>query len=497
MTMSTPTLITFIIYLVGMLAIGIFAYKLTNNLSDYILGGRKLGSAVTALSAGASDMSAWLLLGLPGAMYVGGLSEGWIALGLVIGAYLNWKINAPRLRVYTEVAGDSITLPDYLENRFKDKSQLLRVISAFIILIFFTFYTSSGMVAGATLFESSFGMDYTDALIIGAVVIVSYTFIGGFLAVCWTDFFQAILMMLALIVAPLVVLYELDGIGSTLKVIEGVDPLLSDWTKGLTLIGFLSLQAWGLGYFGQPHILVRFMAIDSVKSVATARKIGMSWMMISLFGAMLTGFAGIAYFHDRPDDLAKLVTNSEAVFILLTQVVFNPWISGFLLAAILAAIMSTIDSQLLICSGTITEDFYKKFFRRHASEKELVLTGRMSVLLIAILAVWIAQDPNSKVLSLVSYAWAGFGAGFGPVVLFSLLYRQMTKNAALAGMLVGAITVVVWKQLSGGIFELYELLPGFIFASFAIVLVSKFDKEPEQEILDTFDEVKQIVSLNS
>jgi len=497
MTMSTPTLVTFIIYLLGMLGIGLVAYKMTNNLSDYILGGRKLGSAVTALSAGASDMSAWLLLGLPGAIYVGGLSAGWIALGLVIGAYLNWKINAPRLRVYTEIAGDAITLPDYLENRFNDKSQLLRVISAFVILIFFTFYTSSGMVAGATLFESSFGMEYTDALLIGALVIVSYTFVGGFLAVCWTDFFQAILMMFALVVAPIVVIYELNGLSNALKIIETVDPALTDWTNGLTIIGFLSLQAWGLGYFGQPHILVRFMAIDNVKSVKAARRIGMSWMLISLLGALITGFAGIAYFQDRPDDIAKLVTNSEAIFILITQVAFNPWIAGFLLAAILAAIMSTIDSQLLICSGTITEDFYKKFFRRQASEKELVQTGRVSVLVIAALAVWIAQDPNSKVLSLVSYAWAGFGAGFGPVVLFSLLYRQMTRNGALAGILVGAITVVIWKQLSGGLFDLYELLPGFVFASIAIIVVSKIGKEPEQTVLDTFDEVKQIVHLHS
>ena len=489
MTMSLPTLITFAIYLIGMLVIGVVAFRITENLSDYILGGRKLGSAVTALSAGASDMSAWLLLGLPGSIYVGGLSAGWIALGLIIGAYLNWKLSAPRLRVYTEVAGDAITLPDYLENRFADKSQLLRVISALIILVFFTFYTSSGMVAGATLFESSFGMDYGDALLIGAIVIVSYTFVGGFLAVCWTDFFQAILMMLALVVAPLVVLYELGGISNTLSVIENVDPVLTDWSKGLTLIGFLSLQAWGLGYFGQPHILVRFMAIKSVDDMPSARHIAMSWMIVSLFGAMITGFAGIAYFHDRPE-LALLTENSEAVFILLTQVIFNPWIAGFLLAAILAAIMSTIDSQLLISSSAITEDFYKKFFRRNASEKELVLTGRISVLVIAILAVWIAQDPNSKVLTLVSYAWAGFGAGFGPVVLFSLLWRDTTRDGALAGMLTGAITVVVWKQLSGGIFELYELLPGFVLASLAIFIVSKLGNKPDQEILDTFDKVK-------
>ena len=489
MEINTATLVTFIIYLVGMLLIGTIAFRITNNLSDYILGGRKLGAAVTALSAGASDMSAWLLLGLPGALYASGVSEGWIALGLVVGAYLNWKLNAPRLRVYTELAGDAITVPDYLENRFFDKSNLLRVISAALILIFFTFYASSGMVAGATLFESSFGMDYHTALIIGAVVIVSYTFLGGFLAVCWTDFIQAILMMFALVVAPAVVIYELSGLTEIMQTVEQVNPLLADATKGMTLIGFLSLQAWGLGYFGQPHILVRFMAIDSVKQMASARRIAMTWMIVSLTGALLTGFVGIAYFNGR-EEMAILSENSEAVFILLTQVVFNPWFAGFLLAAILAAIMSTIDSQLLICSSAITEDFYKRFFKRSASEKELVLVGRISVIAIAIIALLIGLDPKSKVLELVSYAWAGFGAGFGPVILISLMWRGMTRDGAVAGMLVGALTVVIWKQLSGGIFELYELLPGFIFATLAIILVSRLGRQNDQEVTELFDKVQ-------
>ena len=489
MEINTATLVTFIIYLVGMLLIGTIAFRITNNLSDYILGGRKLGAAVTALSAGASDMSAWLLLGLPGALYASGVSEGWIALGLVVGAYLNWKLNAPRLRVYTELAGDAITVPDYLENRFFDKSNLLRVISAALILIFFTFYASSGMVAGATLFESSFGMDYHTALIIGAVVIVSYTFLGGFLAVCWTDFIQAILMMFALVVAPAVVIYELSGLTEIMQTVEQVNPLLADATKGMTLIGFLSLQAWGLGYFGQPHILVRFMAIDSVKQMASARRIAMTWMIVSLTGALLTGFVGIAYFNGR-EEMAILSENSEAVFILLTQVVFNPWFAGFLLAAILAAIMSTIDSQLLICSSAITEDFYKRFFKRSASEKELVLVGRISVIAIAIIALLIGLDPKSKVLELVSYAWAGFGAGFGPVILISLMWRGMTRDGAVAGMLVGALTVVIWKQLSGGIFELYELLPGFIFATLAIILVRRFGRENDREVTELFDKVQ-------
>lgn len=487
MSISLPTLITFIAYLVAMLAIGGIAYRLTNNLSDYILGGRRLGAAVTALSAGASDMSAWLLLGLPGAIYLGGFSEGWIALGLIVGAYLNWRFNAPRLRLFTELAGDAITLPDYFENRFFDKSNALRIISAIVILVFFTFYTSSGMVGGAKLFQSSFGVDYDIALWIGAAVIVSYTFFGGFLAVCWTDFFQAILMMLAMVVAPAVVLYELGGLSETMATIESVNPVLVSWSEGITLMGFISLQAWGLGYFGQPHVLVRFMAAESVAAIKPARRLAMSWMVISLFGSMLTGLFGIAYFSGRPEAV-DLATNSEAVFILLTQVVFNPWFAGFLLAAILAAIMSTIDSQLIICSSAITEDFYKRFFRRDATDKELVLIGRISVVVIAVVALLIGQDPDSKVLSLVSYAWAGLGAAFGPVVLFSVLWRETSRNGALAGMVAGAVTVVVWKQLSGGWFDLYELLPGFVISSLAIYVVSKMDRG-NQEAEALFDEM--------
>ena len=487
MSISLPTLITFIAYLVAMLAIGGIAYRLTNNLSDYILGGRRLGAAVTALSAGASDMSAWLLLGLPGAIYLGGFSEGWIALGLIVGAYLNWRFNAPRLRLFTELAGDAITLPDYFENRFFDTSNALRIISAIVILVFFTFYTSSGMVGGAKLFQSSFGVDYDIALWIGAAVIVSYTFFGGFLAVCWTDFFQAILMMLAMVVAPAVVLYELGGLSETMATIESVNPVLVSWSEGVTLLGFISLQAWGLGYFGQPHVLVRFMAAESVAAIKPARRLAMSWMVISLLGSMMTGFFGIAYFSGRPEAI-DLASNSEAVFILLTQVVFNPWFAGFLLAAILAAIMSTIDSQLIISSSAITEDFYKRFFRREATDKELVLVGRISVIIIAVVALLIGQDPDSKVLSLVSYAWAGLGAAFGPVVLFSVLWRETSRNGALAGMVAGAVTVVVWKQLSGGWFDVYELLPGFVISSLVIYLVSKMDKG-DQEAKALFDEM--------
>ncbi|HRP97970.1 MAG TPA: sodium/proline symporter PutP [Rhodocyclaceae bacterium] len=481
MTMSTPTLVTFVVYLIGMLIIGFAAYRLTDNLSDYVLGGRRLGPGVAALSAGASDMSGWLLLGLPGAMYAAGMNQAWIAVGLSIGAYLNWQFVARRLRVYTEVARDAITVPDYLENRFYDKSKALRVISAIVILVFFTFYTSSGMVAGATLFEKSFGMDYGVALWVGAIVIISYTFLGGFLAVCWTDFVQGLLMFAALLIVPMAVIGADGGWGATLDSVAAVDPARLDMFHDMTLFGIVSLMAWGLGYFGQPHIVVRFMALRRSSDMPTARLIGMTWMVLALYGAIFTGFAGIAYFAEQP------LENAETVFITLSQVLFNPWVAGVLLAAILSAIMSTIDSQLLVSSSALTEDFYKSLLRPEASQRELVWIGRGTVVLIALIAVFMARDPDTTVLGLVAYAWGGFGAAFGPVIILSLTWRRMTRNGALAGMIVGALTVIVWKQIEGGIFDMYEILPGFILCAATIVAVSLLDRPPEQAIQSEFD----------
>ncbi|MCA0989273.1 sodium/proline symporter PutP [Alkalihalobacillus algicola] len=481
--METPTLVTFIVYLVGMLAIGLISYRLTSNLSDYVLGGRRLGGSVAALSAGASDMSSWLLLGLPGAMYAGGMSQIWIGIGLAVGAYLNWQFVATRLRRYTEVANDSITVPDYLENRFRDKSKALRVISAIVILVFFTFYTSSGLVGGAILFESSFGMSYESALWIGAIVIISYTFLGGFLAVSWTDFFQGILMFLALVVVPIVAIFEMGGWGETVNQVGEIDTTYLDIFTGMSFMGIISLLAWGLGYFGQPHIITRFMAVKSSKEIPKARLVGMTWMVVSLFGAIFTGFIGIAFFSGGLD-------NPETVFIEFTQVLFNPWVSGFLLAAILSAIMSTIDSQLLVSSSAVAEDFYKAILRKNASQTELVWVGRIAVLAIALLAILLAYNPESSVLGLVSYAWAGFGAAFGPVIILSLFWKRMTRNGALAGILVGAFTVIIWKQLSGGLFDLYEIVPGFILCWIAVLAFSYVGKEPGPEIEAEFDEAK-------
>ncbi len=466
--MYTATLTTFLIYLICVILLGILAYRQTDNISDYLLGGRRLGSIVTALSAGASDMSGWLLLGLPGALYAYGLNQIWIVIGLIIGAYLNWRLVASRLRVYSEKANNALTIPEFLHNRFEDHSNLLRLIGATVILLFFTFYISSGLVGSAKLFANSFGLSYTTALWMGGAIIIIYTFLGGFLAVCWTDVLQGLLMLLALIVVPIVAFYEVGGLEAM-----RIEPAQLDVFKEMSLLGIISLLAWGLGYFGQPHILVRFMAIKSAQEIPKARRIGMSWMIISTIGAVLTGLVGIAFFADNPLD------DKEKVFIQLSQILFNPWIAGFLLAAILSAIMSTIDSQLLVSSSAITDDFYRAYLRPNASQNELVWIGRISVLVVAIVALILAYNPENTIMNLVGYAWAGFGSALGPVIILSLFWTRMTRNGALAGMIVGAVTVVVWERLT--VFEiipfsLYEMVPAFMLSIVAIVVVSLVGK---------------------
>ncbi len=489
MTASTPMLITFVVYIAAMVLIGLIAYLRTKNLSDYILGGRSIGSFVTALSAGASDMSGWLLMGLPGAIFVAGISESWIAIGLVVGAYLNWLFVAGRLRVQTEHNGNALTLPDYFTNRFEDNSRILRIFSALVILVFFTIYCASGVVAGARLFESTFGMSYETALWAGAAATIAYTFIGGFLAVSWTDTVQATLMIFALILTPVMVMIATGGMDTTFAAIELKDATNFDMLKGATFVGVISLMAWGLGYFGQPHILARFMAADSVKSIPAARRISMTWMILCLAGAVAVGFFGIAYFSAHPDLAGPVSENPERVFIELAKILFNPWIAGILLSAILAAVMSTLSCQLLVCSSALTEDFYKAFLRKGASQTELVWVGRAMVLLVAVIAIALAANPENRVLGLVSYAWAGFGAAFGPVVILSVLWKGMTRNGALAGMIVGAVTVVVWKNWVG--LGLYEIIPGFILATLAIVIFSRIGSGPSNAMHKRFDEAEQ------
>ena len=486
MSLNSAELIALGSYFLLMLMIGLYAYRQsTSNLSDYMLGGRRLHPAVGALSAGASDMSGWMLMGLPGAIYVSGFGAGWIAVGLILGAYCNYRFVAPRLRVYTEVADDSITLPDFFENRFEDHSHSLRLISALVIIIFFTLYTSAGIVAGGKLFEASFGIEYQLGLFITAGVVLAYTVIGGFLAVSLTDFVQGILMFLALILVPLVALFMLEGIEAVSDQILAAPPALPDGparsgffslTDGLTALSFISLMAWGLGYFGQPHILVRFMAIRSVKDMATARWIGMSWMSVTLIGAVLVGFVGVAYVQQT--GAQSQLSDPETIFVLLSQSLFHPFVSGILLAAILAAIMSTISSQLLVASSSLTEDLYKTFLRRAASQKELVLIGRLATILVCALAIVLAFDRSSNILSLVSNAWAGFGAAFGPIILLSLFWRGLTREGAIAGMVSGALTVLFWLYapitIQGAALSsvLYEIVPGFLIGGGSAILVS-------------------------
>jgi len=482
-------MVSLAIYMAGMLYIGYWSYKKTSDLSDYMLGGRGLGPAVTALSAGASDMSGWMLMGLPGAMYATGLSSVWIAIGLLIGAYANYLIIAPRLRTYTEVANDSITIPDFLENRFKDRTKILRFVSAIVILVFFTFYASAGLVSGGRLFENSFNLDYKIGLFVTVGVVVAYTLFGGFLAVSWTDFVQGCIMFIALVLVPIVAFTDVGGVTETFNTIKQVDASHLDMFKGTTVLGIISFLAWGLGYFGQPHIIVRFMAITSIKDLKTSRRIGIGWMTISIIGAMLTGLIGIAYYAKNNATLQ----DPEMVFVTFSNILFHPYITGFLLSAILASIMSSISSQLLVISSAVTEDFYKTFFRRNASDKELVFIGRLSVLVVAMIAVVLAYHPSDTILTLVGYAWAGFGSAFGPAILLSLYWKRTNKWGVLAGMIVGAVVVIAWVQIPSLKAIMYEMVPGFFCSLLTVIVVSLLTKEPVKAVHREFNEMEAVL----
>lgn len=486
------------IYFLILLGIGYYAYKQsTSTLDEYMLGGRSLGPLVTALSAGAADMSGWMLMGLPGSVYTTGLSATWIAIGLTIGAWLNYILVAPRLRVYTELADNAITIPDFFEKRVSDHTRLLKIVSGLIIVIFFTLYTQAGMVSGGVLFESAFGLNYHWGLVLTAGIVIIYTLFGGYLAVSLTDFFQGVIMLLALVLVPIVALLKLNGL-DTFDTVVDLKPTNLDWFKGTTTVGIISLLAWGLGYFGQPHIIVRFMSIRSHKQLSAARRIGISWMAVSLIGACMTGLIGIAFIHETKMELK----NPETIFVVMSQILFHPLIAGFFLAAILAAIMSTISSQLLVTSSSLTQDFYMLFRKTNiqdkSREKEFVLVGRLSVLLVAVIAGAIAWNPNDTILNLVGNAWAGFGAAFGPLVLLSLFWKGLTKEGALTGMILGAVTVIFWiimksPEHHAAIFDWYEIIPGFLISVISTILVSMMTKKPEQRILDEFDEMERIL----
>lgn len=479
-------IIAFCLYLLVMMAIGIYYSQKQKNLSQYILGDRQLGPWLTSMSAEASDMSGWMLMGLPGFAYLHGLSAIWTSVGLIVGTWLNWVFISKRLRNYTEVAGDSLTIPDYLANRFEDRRNGLRLICAIFIIIFFIIYTSSGFVAAGKLFNTIFDIPYTTSLLIGAFVVIFYTFLGGFSAVCWTDFIQGTMMFFTVVYIPVAASIALGGPAPTFETLagEGADffSFFPDSAGGLVnFIMFVSSLGWGLGYFGQPHILVRFMAISDAKELKKSTNIAMGWVVISLFFAIAIGIVGKAYLTTPLEN-----ADAERVFIIMASDLSSPFFTGLIWSAVLAAIMSTASSQLLVTASAVSRDLYQPFFRQHAGQKELILVSRATVLAVSLCSLYLASDPNSYIFQIVSYAWAGFGACFGPAMLLSLYWKRMTLRGAYAGIITGGITVLIWKQFAW--FDLYELVPGFILSAIAIILFSLADKEPSAKIQAEFDE---------
>ncbi|MGP9783975.1 sodium/proline symporter PutP [Arthrobacter sp. MYb211] len=484
MSDQTYQIIAIAFYMAVMLGIGYVAFRRTSNIDDYMLAGRGLKPWVAALSAGASDMSGWLLMGLPGAIYLGGLHEAWIAIGLLIGAWANWKFVAPRLRSYTAISQNAITIPSFFEKRLKDRKHLLRIASAVIILVFFTFYVSSGMVAAGKFFEASFGWPYLNGMIFVAVITLLYTLFGGFLGASLTDVAQGLLMFTALIAVPIVAVIQMGDFGSLASKITEVNPeafnLFSSFSGSnwfLAVVAIFSTAAWGLGYFGQPHIIVRFMALRSPGEAKTARRIGIGWMFLASAGAIATALVGVAYFADEPLTDAS----SETVFLLLSQIFFHPLIAGLVLAAVLAAIMSTMSSQLIVCSSALVEDLYN-ITGRKASPKALVMLGRTGVLIVAVIATLLALSPSSSILDLVSFAWAGFGGSFGPIVLLALYWRKLTALGGFAGMVSGAAVVYIWGNIDVLASNMYEIVPGFIVSLVVAWLVSRATFKPNAEI---------------
>ena len=486
-----------------MIMIGVMYAKKNNSSSDFFLGGRKVGPWMTALSAEASDMSGWLLMGLPGLAYLGGMKEAfWTALGLVIGTYLNWLIVAKPLRKCTIAFGDSITIPEFLTNRFKDKSRVLSTVSVIFIIIFFTIYTASGFVACAKLFNSVFGLTYHTGLIIGVAVILLYTIMGGYLAVCATDFVQGSLMFVACIVAAIVMVVVLGGPSNAIESVaafsqraisgEFGDAMQQKFiaNQNYGIVPIISALAWGLGYFGMPHILIRFMGIRSNKEVALSRRIATIWVVIAFIGTLVVGSLGTVYL---PNILSP--NAAETVFSATIQKMFPPFIGGIFLCAILAAAMSTADSQLLVASSAFSQDIFKGLIKKDATTKEVLNISRLAVFIIAAIAFVLSLDENSSIFGLVSYAWAGFGATFGPLILLSLFWRGCTAKGAIAGLITGGVTVVAWHNIPASvspIFGVYEILPAFILCLLVTVVVSLLDKNKDAQMLEEFDNFKKM-----
>ncbi|MGN0749212.1 MAG: sodium/proline symporter PutP [Treponema sp.] len=483
----------FVIYLGIMIYVGLRNASKNNSSADFFLGGRKVGPWVTALSAEASDSSAWLLMGLPGLCYLGGVQESiWTAVGLIVGTYLSWLFVAKPLRKCSITFGDSITIPEFLSNRFKDKSHILSIVSVIFIVLFFTIYTASGFVACAKLFNSVFGLNYHAGLAIGLVVILCYTITGGYTAVCTTDFLQGSLIFIAFIVSTLVVVFSIGGVGDSINVFKNFQELAGTELKAFDGMGIISALAWGLGYFGMPHIIVRFMGIRSNSEVGKARRIGIIWMIISYIGAILIGTLGTVYLKKFGITLDSV--SAETVFSETMKNMYPAFIAGIFLCAILAASMSTADSQLLAASSAVSQDIFKGLIKKNAEEKEVMIISRFTVFLIALIALLLSLNPNSSIFSLVSFAWSGFGGTFGPLILLSLYWKRTTAPGAIAGLICGGITDVVWHYIPASvakIFGLYEILPAFIVCLVVTVLISLLTK-PDAEVLTKFEEYKKM-----
>ncbi len=488
------TLISIIVYFIFITSVGAIFSRRNNNLNEYIIGGRSNNKWVTAISAQASDMSSWLLMGLPGVLYlngVGAASGVWTAIGLVIGTFLNWHLVAQKLRRYSAMAGDAITIPQYFENRFEDKTKLLRVISGVIIIVFCTLYTASGLNAGGKLFAIIFpSLSYHVALCCTLVIVVLYTVIGGFKAVCWTDLFQGMLMLLALIIIPLVALGKIDAVESAnnLRMAgEGYFSLIRNTTgEALPISSIINDLAWGLGYFGIPYILVRFMATKNPDSIKTSKRIAMVWVVLSLAASCFLGIVGRMYFGDL---FINTPSEAETIFIKLAIDTCTPFIAGILLSAILAALMSTADSQLLSASSSFTNDIVKVVTKRELSNRAEVTISRGCIVAISVVAAYLAVDENQTVMSMVQYAWAGFGAAFGPLMLLSLFYRGMNYRGAIASMITGFAVAILWNNFLAEVTGIYELVPGFALALVAGILVSKVTAPPADSVLAQYDAV--------
>ncbi len=493
MEQDLGSILAYALYFIVLFAIGLYHMKDTGDMQSYMLGGRKIGPWVSAMSAEASDMSGWMLMGLPGYAYVAGVSAFWIAIGLALGTWLNWRFVAQRLRIYTKIANDSITLPDFFENRYNDKSKILRIVSAVFIFIFFLIYTASGFVAGGRLFTTVFDISYLSSLLITAGIVIFYTFTGGYLAVCRTDFFQGTLMFFAIIVVPVTGIMIAGGPAATISHLHALNPnyfnMLTDAT-GLTLsfTAIVSLIGWGLGYFGQPHILVRFMSITSAKEIPQATRIAMVWVIFSLFFAVASGLVGRVVLGDILTGV-----NAETVFMVMNEQFFNSFMAAIIISAILGAIMSTSSGQLLVTASAISTDFYQALLRKNASQKELVFVSRVAVILVSACSLALAYNPNNYILDLVAYAWAGFGASFGPLMLFSLFWKRTTLKGAVAGVFFGGSTVLVWKECFAYT-GLYEIIPGFIVSCLAIFIVSLLDKKPSDSIIKDFETTEKHIN---